>query len=89
MAGQIGTLGEVLSQQAVRILVGASLPRALRVTEVDFHIGRDCKALVLGHLFSLAPRQRASQGGGQFAHVANRHRRASCPIIEQLESDIA
>ena len=35
IAGQVGFLREVLSQQPVGVLVGAALPRALRIAEVD------------------------------------------------------
>jgi hypothetical protein len=38
IAGQVGFFKEVLSQQPVRVFVGAALPRALRITEVDFSI---------------------------------------------------
>lgn len=37
--GQVGALGEVLSQQAVGVLVRAALPGAVRVAEVDLRIG--------------------------------------------------
>jgi hypothetical protein len=33
---QVRTLGELLAEQAVRVLVRPSLPRAARVTEVDW-----------------------------------------------------
>src|ERR1700736_5767338 len=39
ITGQVGFLGEVLSQQPVGVFVGASLPGALRITEEDLHIG--------------------------------------------------
>src|SRR5215475_2308870 len=37
---QIRSLGEVLPQQAVGVLIGSTLPRALRITEVDVDFGR-------------------------------------------------
>src|SRR5262245_65017076 len=43
MQGKVGSLGEVLTQQAVGIFIRSALPGALRVTEVDLHIRRDSK----------------------------------------------
>src|SRR5579872_805459 len=54
---QVGSLRKVLSQEPVRVFVGATLPRALRITEIDFHIGGHREALVLGHLQSAIPGQ--------------------------------
>src|SRR5665213_146486 len=53
---EVGALGEVLAQQPVGVLVGAALPRTLRIAEVDRHIGRQRKALVLRHLLAAVPR---------------------------------
>jgi hypothetical protein len=38
---QVGALGEVLAEQPVGVLVGAALPGAPRVTELDLHAGVD------------------------------------------------
>src|SRR5665811_1685365 len=40
-AREVGTLGQVLAEQAVGVLVGAPLPRAVRVAEVDGDAGLD------------------------------------------------
>ena len=45
---QVHTFREVLPQQTVGILVRATLPRLLRITEVDLDVGRQAKALVIG-----------------------------------------
>ena len=66
IVGQVGFSGEVLSQQPVGIFIGAALPGALRITEVDFHIGVHREALVFGHLVPPVPGQRAPQGRGEF-----------------------
>jgi len=58
IAGQVGLLRKVLSQQPVGVLVRAALPRTLRVTEVDLHLCRHRKALVFGHLEASVPGQR-------------------------------
>ena len=63
--GQVGALWEVLSKQAVRVLVGAALPWAVRVAEVDLDAGVDAQLGVLGHLRSLVPGQRPPQLLGQ------------------------
>src|SRR5205807_9138475 len=53
--------GKVLAQQSVSVLVGAALPGAVRITEIDPHARIDLKARVLGHLSSLIPSQRPAQ----------------------------
>jgi hypothetical protein len=70
IAGQAGFFREVLSQQPVGIFVGAALPRALRITEVDFHLRGHREALVFGHLQPSVPRQRAPQGHGELRKVS-------------------
>ena len=57
MQGKVGSLGEILTQQTVGIFIRSALPGALRVTEVDLHIGGDCEALVIGHFFPAIPGQ--------------------------------
>src|SRR3981081_3979107 len=58
---QIGTFREVLAQQPVGVLVGAALPRTLRIAEVDLHASVDLQAGVLGHLGPLIPGQRPAE----------------------------
>ena len=65
VAGQVGALGEVLAQQAVGVLVGAALPGAVWIAEVDRHAGTDKLLRVLGHFGSLVPGQRLAQLFGQ------------------------
>ena len=62
---EVGALGEVLAQQAVGVLVGAALPGAVRVGEVDGEAGVDAQLGVLGHLGALVPGQRPAQLLGQ------------------------
>src|SRR5258708_4470647 len=52
---------KVLAQKAVGVLVGASLPRAGRITKVNLDAGIDGEADVLLHLPALVPSQRATQ----------------------------
>ncbi len=36
---EVGTLGQVLAQQAVGVLIATLLPRAMRISKVNFHAG--------------------------------------------------
>src|SRR6056297_3037900 len=64
---EIRSLGKVLAEQTVGVLVAAALPRTLRVAEVDLKTGIDAKLRVLGHLGALIPGQRATQVDWQAA----------------------
>ena len=57
-SGQVGALREVLAQETVRVLVRSTLPRALRVTEIDLNVCRDRELLVCRHLQPAIPGQR-------------------------------
>src|SRR5262245_188842 len=59
-AREIGSSREVLSQQAVGVLVAATLPWTARITEVNLHVGGNREAFVARHLLALVPRQGAS-----------------------------
>ena len=50
IAGQVGFLREVLSQQSIRVFVGAALPGTLRITEVDVDLGGYREVFVTGKL---------------------------------------
>jgi len=63
MHAEIGSLGKVLAQQAVGILVRAALPGAVRVAEVDMDPGVDPQMGVLSHLRALVPGQEAAVSG--------------------------
>ena len=45
-AREIGSSREVLSQQAVGVLVAATLPWTARITEVNLHVGDNREAFV-------------------------------------------
>src|SRR5665647_1502315 len=55
--GQVGALGEPVAQQPVGVLVRWSLPRGVRVSEVDRQVQRRRDLLVQRHLAALVPRQ--------------------------------
>jgi hypothetical protein len=56
---QVRALREVLAQQPIGVLVGAALPRALRIAEVDLNACIDFERRMLGHLGALVPGERA------------------------------
>ena len=80
---------EVLPQQQIRIFVRATLPGTLRIAEVDLNICGYRKFLVLRHLQSTIPRQRASQRSGKFTNMPtqgrNDNRRVSVRHFNQHE----
>ena len=49
LAGQVGFLREVLSQQSIRVFVGAALPGTLRITEVTLTLVATVKLLWLAN----------------------------------------
>src|SRR5256885_10747772 len=59
-AREIGSSREVLSQQAVGVLVAATLPWTARITEVNLHVGGNRDAFVPSHLLALVQRHGAS-----------------------------
>ena len=88
IAGQVGFLWEVLSQQPVGVFVGAALPGALRITEVDLHLRVHREALVFGHLQASVPSQGASQGCGQFTNLpAQRGDDGRCVFAGHFDQD--
>jgi hypothetical protein len=69
VAGKVGSLRQILSQQAVGVFVRSSLPGAVRITEVNFHIRGYREGFVFSHLQPAIPRQRAPQGCGEPANL--------------------
>jgi len=61
MLAEIRALRKVLSQQAVGIFVAPTLPRALRVTEIDIEVSIDPELCMLSHLGTLVPSQGLAQ----------------------------
>ena len=70
---QVGAFGEVLAQQAVGVLVGAALPGAVWVAEVDRQPGGFGDLGVQGHFAALVPGQGAAQDLGDLGDLG-RHR---------------
>ena len=62
-AGQFHALGQVLADQAIGVLVGAALPGAIGVAEIDVHPQCFGELLVQGHLS-------AAVVGESLAHAA-------------------
>ena len=61
MHAEISAFWKILAQQSVGVLVGAALPRAVRIAEIDLDASVDLQACVLSHLSSLIPSQRPTQ----------------------------
>src|SRR5210317_77637 len=55
---EIHSFREVLSEQTVRVFVGAALPRTLWIAEVDLDVSVQAEACVISHLFATIPGQR-------------------------------
>ena len=58
----VGTLGQVLAHQPVGVLVGASLSRAVRVTEVHRHARAFAQLIVHRHRPTLVVRHALTHG---------------------------
>src|ERR1022692_4308634 len=58
---QVGSLGKVLSQQTIGVLVGTALPRTLRIAEVNVDVGRQRKSSMIRKLLAPVPGQRLIQ----------------------------
>src|SRR5262249_58419217 len=80
-AREICSPREILSQQAVGVLVAAALPRTAWIAEIDLHVGGDGEVLVVSHLLASIPGQRAAQLLGQFAHVFTERRYYSRRVL--------
>jgi hypothetical protein len=67
---QVSFAWEVLAEEAVGVFVASALPWAVRVAEVDLHVGVRGEAYVISHLFPLIPGQRPAQLGRQLGNLA-------------------
>jgi hypothetical protein len=63
---QVGALREVLSQEAVGVLIRPALPRALRIAEVNVDVGRQRKASMIRKFLAAVPGQRFIELARQF-----------------------
>ena len=61
MLAEICALREILPKQAVGILVAATLPRAMRVTETDWQPREDRQVRMPRHLRTLIPSERPAK----------------------------
>jgi hypothetical protein len=55
VAGDVQPLGQVLSEQPIGVLVGAALPRALRITEVHLDVRGQREAFMGCQLLAAVP----------------------------------
>src|SRR6516165_9443506 len=58
---EVGSLGKILPQQPIGVLIGSTLPRALRIAKVDVDFGRQRKPPMIGKLLAPVPGQRPIQ----------------------------
>src|ERR1700677_5086487 len=61
---EVSTLRQILAQQAVGVLAGATLPGAVGVAEIDPHAGSGSEFLVARHFLALVIREGLSQWCG-------------------------
>jgi len=52
VGSEIDAARQILPQQAIGVLIGARLPRGLRIAEVDGDVGGQGEALVVGETFA-------------------------------------
>ena len=62
-AGEVGSLGEVLAEQTVGVLVRGALPWRVRVSEEDLDAGVDRELCVGGQLHASVPGEGTKQPG--------------------------
>jgi hypothetical protein len=67
----VGSLGKMLPQQPIGVLIGSTLPRTLRVAKVDVDLGRPRKPPMIGKLLALSPRARQPHAIGQPSVLPN------------------
>jgi len=70
--GEIDSFREILSQEPIRVFVRATLPRIVRIAEVDLDVGCHGNALMVSHLLAPIPGQRSVQFVRQLAGVPAR-----------------
>src|SRR5882724_2245138 len=66
---QVASLGQILANQAVHVLVRWTLPWRMRVTEVHLHLQSPGKFIVARHLFALVIGQAGAHGRRHFAKL--------------------
>lgn len=75
---QIGALGQVLAQQSVGVLAGATLPGAVPIAEVDLHARGSAQFLVPAHLLALVVSEAATHGFGNRIQFGRKARQRRC-----------
>ena len=67
VAREVAAIRKVLAEQAIGVLVRASLPRAMRIAEVDSDASGHREAAMVRKLSTPVPRERALKVEGQYA----------------------
>ena len=68
---QVRSLGEVLSQKPIGVLIGSTLPWTLRVAEVDINVGRQAEPAMIREFFAAVPGQGLVELGRQLPSGLN------------------
>src|SRR6478609_5459096 len=68
--GQVAAFGEPMPKEPIGVLVGAALPRRMRVAEVQLGVERELDLFVTGQLDPSVPGDRAAQCCGRSRMVA-------------------
>jgi transposase len=69
VANQVCPFGEVLTQQPVGVFIAASLPRTLRIAEVNIYVRGHRESFVVGKFRPAIPGQRRHQPSRQMLHL--------------------
>ena len=87
--GQVGALGEILADESVEVLVGATLPGAGAFGEEHRNTGRLREYLMAGHFRYLVPGQGAFQGRRQQGERAGDGGIDACRsvVLRQIDDD--
>ena len=72
MHREIGAFWEVLAQKTIGVLVGAALPRAVGITEVDIQVRGERQALVIGKFLAPIPCEGAAQLPRQVLYLSGK-----------------
>ncbi len=92
-SGQVSGLREVPAKEAVRVLVGASLPRAVRVGEADRNAGLDREPDMCRQLLAAVPLHRPltqlpATGPGAQRHRFGQRPHRSAPVQPRHRPDV-
>ena len=88
---EIHALGQVLADEAIGIFIGATLPRAVWITEEDVHAQPPGQSVVLSHLGALVVGEGLAQARGDAAQAEREafEHGVGASVIELDEHEVA